>query len=424
MRFVYVVLALVLSGAVARADVLIYRLGSTERTIGGGKEARMALRGYVILDLDTFDLSLVRAGKINGQKEVAQDYIRGADIQTVSGAGGRTQTVISVLDGVEQADGLTFDMKSARGTDALITYGPGLTAQWPKKFSIVGRSLAKTNGVLEVNESTASLTYLERDTVNANTLDESLEQATAVALNYYLEKGYGGVPPYDILEDMEAGSAGELVTPAVLASMTRAGGAFGSWQLINKNASVSSSPLMKVSTAQKARGTRSIGFDAADNGTYAEFTLTESKARCSAGFAFKLDSLWTGVSYGSYDIFRLAAENGEYLICNYDDTLGAQVVAVHTSAPAGLGAAIPISNNTWYWCSMLWDSPNNTATLKLYDYTTRTLLGTSVLPLESDNCMAIRFGRTDDHDRFNPGAYFYFDDIILDPDGFYPLLPP
>src|SRR5262245_47973063 len=117
MHFVYVVLALVLSGAVARADVLVYRLSSAERNIGGGQEVRSALRGYFILDLDTFDLSVVRAGKINGQKQVVQEYIRGANVQTISGARGQAQTVISVLDGVEETNVLTFDLKSARGTD-------------------------------------------------------------------------------------------------------------------------------------------------------------------------------------------------------------------------------------------------------------------------------------------------------------------
>ena len=73
---------------------------------------------------------------------------------------------------------------------------------------------------------------------------------------------------------------------------------------------------------------------------------------------------------------------------------------------------------------MLWDSPNNMATLKIYDYTTRALLGTSALALESDPCMAIQFGRTDDHGKHNPGANFYFDDVVFDPDGGYPLLPP
>ncbi len=422
MQFVGLIVAILLSGAVARADVLIYRLSSTERNIGGGQEVRTVFRGYVIIDLDTFDLSVIKAGKVNGLRQVAQEYIRGADVQTISGAAGRTQTIISVLQDVERTDVSTFDLKNARGTDATITYAPGLTNRWPKKLTAIGRSVLKTNGVLEANESTASLTYLERSTVEANTLDQTLEQVTGAWVNYYVEHGYPSTPFYDILEDMEAGSGGDLVTPSTLAAMTRAGGAFGSWQIIERDQSVSSSALMKVSTAQKARGSRSIAYNAADDWTYAEFILSESKARCSAGFAFRLDASWVGGTYGSYDVFTLKAENGEYLICNYDDTEGAQVLAIHTSA--GLGSAIPVSNNSWYWCSMLWDSPNNTATLKIYNYTTRALLGTSSLALERDNCLAIQFGRSDDHGVHNPSASFYFDDVIFDPDGVYPLLPP
>jgi len=189
MKSLFVLLALFVSTSLTKADLLIYRLSQTEHYVGGGLDFRVAVRGYFLIDLATFDISVVGAGRVFGQKLMVQSYFRAANIHSIAGAKGRPQTVISVLKDVV-GDGARFNLNYARGVDAPVMYWPAAFAAWPKRMAVSGRSLLDDGVILQVNESSGSLSYMQRETVDFNLHGLTLEEATGVALEYFYELGY------------------------------------------------------------------------------------------------------------------------------------------------------------------------------------------------------------------------------------------
>jgi hypothetical protein len=224
-------------------------------------------------------------------------------------------------------------------------------------------------------------------------------------------------------EDTGASDATDITRP-IATNMTSVGSALGSYLIITNGSSVTSTIRVEVDTAVKARGTRSLRTDYTTDFTYIEWTMNQSNAVMSFGFAFYLDSTWTGSTFNSYNLFVITSATGEFMNCNlFDGTpfeFGLQTFA-------GLSTAITgFSNQTWYWCTMKWDQGGD-ATMSIYDYVSGglgALKGTKTMALQADYPQFLEFGREDNHDVFNSGAWIHFDDLICDYQGAFPLTAP
>jgi hypothetical protein len=185
--FITLALALLLSAEVARSKVLIYKVVSIEHYIGAGVDKRVAVRGYIIIDLNTFDISLLRTFVINNQKLMVVASRPSVDIHKIVGAAGRTHTVISISE--QDRPPSRFTLTYARGADSLVEWAPGFFEMWPQRMSFSGSSLNITNGALQVEEGVGTMTLLIRDTIEANR-SSSPEQVTELLVGQFQQLGY------------------------------------------------------------------------------------------------------------------------------------------------------------------------------------------------------------------------------------------
>src|SRR5262245_8969090 len=131
-----VALASLLCVSEAFSDVIIYKFSSAEQFIGGGVEKRGVVRGMIVIDLNTFDISIIGTSLINKRKEMVVESVPSVDIQTVSGVAGRTYTVLSILEQDRPASGTNlFTRLYARGMNSVVEWAPGQLASWPKRLS-------------------------------------------------------------------------------------------------------------------------------------------------------------------------------------------------------------------------------------------------------------------------------------------------
>lgn len=239
----------------------------------------------------------------------------------------------------------------------------------------------------------------------------------------------GGIA-YEFLMDMEDTGAADAtdITRPIATNMTSVGislgSAVGAWRVISNGSSLVSTIRIETDTAIKARGTRSIRTDYTTDFTYLEFTLAQSNAVMSFGFAFYLDATWTGATFNSYNLFVVTAASGEFMNCNLFDNPGFEF---GLQTLAGLSTAITgFSNQTWYWATMQWDAAGD-GILNIYTYSSGglgTLMGTKTMALNAVRPQFLEIGREDNHDVFNAGAWIHHDDVIIDVEGTFPLNAP
>lgn len=241
----------------------------------------------------------------------------------------------------------------------------------------------------------------------------------------------------DVYLDMESGFDGSVVTAGILNAATHGSG--GVW-------TTSPSPLtaMTVRTAYEqplgspviadgvtytdAGSTRSFAFrnyaTASGIQEIATYTFTTPTNKVSVGCFVRLGN-FTGASYGSFDLIAMEGDNGEFAVLNFQDAPGADFVwQIHTQA--GVGNSIRIVANKTYWTTMLWDKANGRATLKVYDPVTWSLIGTSTLALQNEQCVSVSFGQYGAHPTAAAanGVYHYYDDLMIDfSNASFPILP-
>lgn len=238
--------------------------------------------------------------------------------------------------------------------------------------------------------------------------------------------------PSDIIITMEGGANGTIITTNVLHTFTTGlsfGSSSGVYQIISNLVPVVEANTLTISTAQAARGTRSMRVDCSIDNHYALFKLGTSNSIMSAGMAIRLDALWTGATFNSYNFYELHFSGGtEFNVFNFFDNPGFEF-AIQTSAGLSVGKITGLSNNTWYWATIKWDGQDGLGTLNMYNYIGSGSLGTFMGSVSNGMFITtaperFQFGRADNHGVFNPGAFIYLDDVVLRYDGAFPVLPP
>lgn len=233
----------------------------------------------------------------------------------------------------------------------------------------------------------------------------------------------------DVYLDMESGSDNSTVTAGLLNSATH--GVGGSWTTFPSSLSA-----MKVTTGfEPLLGAPvTVGTDSfTDSGTsrgyafrnstdreFARYTFDVAQPKVSMGCFVHIGN-FTGSTFGSYDLIAMEGD-GEFIVLNFQDFPGDDFVfQIHTIA--GTHDPFPVTPNTTYWVTLLWDQPNRRASMKVYDAATWVLAGSSSLGLRDTECLNVCFGRYDDHGVTSP-AFHYYDDLMIDYSAaHFPILP-
>ncbi len=119
------------------------------------------------------------------------------------------------------------------------------------------------------------------------------------------------------------------------------------------------------------------------------------------------------------------------MVVNFQDRTSEFAYRVHTldedrvgPGGPGLGVPVPVAQDKTYWITCLWDKPNLTATLKVYDPATWLLVGTSTNVIQNRDAENLSIGRYDVHDAALENSTTYFEDLVWDVTGAtYPVFP-
>ncbi len=223
----------------------------------------------------------------------------------------------------------------------------------------------------------------------------------------------GGAVWYDLWLNMENGADLDQVNRFMVTNMIATGVA--SALVYSNDISRDSNRLIQVSTTYKGSGTRSVRYNSFQDQGWIELDFAGDYTNVCGGFYFWLGPGHQGLLFNSYDWCDAKADSGEFAALNYDDSVGNITFNMHTGA--GIGAEIPISTNTQYWCAWQWDKLNLKATYVFNTVGPLTAFGTSTIALASENFSKFRFGRIDNHGSVNSGAFNYFDDLCIDTNG-------
>ena len=242
-------------------------------------------------------------------------------------------------------------------------------------------------------------------------------------------RGFAATTTVDVYLDMESGSANSTVTANLLNSATH--GVGGTWSTFPTSLSAMKvttdfEPLLGTSVmvgtnTYADRGTsRGYAFLNSTDREFARYTFDVAQPKVSMGCFVRIGN-FDGSTYGSYDIITMEGD-GEFIVLNFQDFPGSEFVwQIHTQA--NVNDAFPVTPNTTYWVTLLWDQPDRRAYMKVYDAMTWQLVGNSSIALENQPCQTVCFGRYDDHDDFSP-AYHYYDDLMIDySSAHFPILP-
>jgi hypothetical protein len=122
----------------ACADILVYRVTSAEHVIGGGQDFRYSVRGVLVIDLVTFDISVFGASTIRGQKVMFHTLYPDVDVRELQGANGQTHTLFSIFEDRGDNDSISYNLSYARGLDTSIEWAPGMFTRWPSRWTVAG----------------------------------------------------------------------------------------------------------------------------------------------------------------------------------------------------------------------------------------------------------------------------------------------
>lgn len=203
----------------------------------------------------------------------------------------------------------------------------------------------------------------------------------------------------------------------------------GAFQIQSNGVTVTGAVTMVISTAQAARGTRSMRVNYGVRNVQILMPLKSSNIMMSYGFAVRLDAGWTGATFASYNHADLHSQDGiEYTVANLFDSPDFEY-AVQTGSGLSAPPVTDLANNTWYWITVKWDGLNEFGILNLYVYSGSGVLGTLLGTTQIDFLgpkypHAALFGRPDNHGADNIGAFVYLDDFVIKWDGTFPVLPP
>lgn len=255
---------------------------------------------------------------------------------------------------------------------------------------------------------------------------------------------------------MENGNNGDPVTPAIAAASAQ--GTSGTWTE-GANRPSSSATQLRVSTAhlRPPRGDIKIGSTVLPNPgstksyvkkvtnetdqDYVDYVFKNPRPlKVSAGMFMYFSSSgdgWNGSTFRYYDLFGLTGNGGvNYLVLSVQTSGGNDSTpikfTIHTDVPpcnSGV-QVIQASVDKWYWITMLYDysGSNTNALMEIYDANTWEKLGSGqcVLPTvasAAEGLWRVSVGQFDNHGNPTSNSDYYMDDLMIDVNGNFPILP-
>jgi hypothetical protein len=191
--------------------------------------------------------------------------------------------------------------------------------------------------------------------------------------------GGGSGTPVDLLLRLEDGSDESAITVANLDNSTlKTSAAAGTWSIpvvapiIDTEAEFLRNGLRVGDQGlSDASGTRGIRCTTASDQVQIRYTLTTNAPVASVGYIWRVTT--TGATFNYYNWGDIHGSGGDYCAFHHRDFTN-QEVGVE-DVLSDIGTLIPISTNTWYWVTMLYDNPNNAVRMRLYDAATLTQVG-------------------------------------------------
>ena len=174
--FAIVILLIAFSMSI-QADVLIYKLKVTSRTTGAGTSIPLAAGGFVVIDLQTFDVSFLLTRKVP-IKRFFEYSLEGVHLDFPTTVTKNFSVISQAQDYGRDEDGfLTSDTVFLKGTDTALDIGIGSLQQWPKSFSGVGRSIYRRGDSTVIEETAIRLTFDKANTFTSNVAHDDLTNA-------------------------------------------------------------------------------------------------------------------------------------------------------------------------------------------------------------------------------------------------------
>lgn len=222
----------------------------------------------------------------------------------------------------------------------------------------------------------------------------------------------------DMLVKFEDSSDGTAITTTILGAATLGGGG-GTWSIFT-----TPSTDLKIATAAQmtASGFAVSGVGSPDTGTrgmalnqnigrqFIEFTFGSTQSTVSLGFAFKLSSNFAvSPGFQSFD-FAMFVAGGDYFALNFSNT-PSQTADAHSAAGKGSDISLSSYINIPVWVTMRF-AQNGTSTLKIYELSTMTLIGSSTIAQSNVATSSIQFGHCDNVGSSRTGDNWY-DNIAI-----------
>ncbi len=237
-----------------------------------------------------------------------------------------------------------------------------------------------------------------------------------------------GASSAHVLVDFETGANGDAwVTnnatgSALLTNAASIGTSLGLWRINSNNAYFNSNTLLRVSTTQARRGTRSFRVHCTQDWSYAEFGLKNDFPKVSWSIWFRIDDKWDGNDFGSHDMQDFRADSGDFAINNVDSQPGTIVYGAHTGT--GVGATQgPFTSNYWYNVQGLYDVATKGFLLRYYSNGVSMGQSSNNITVGTPGDLRVfRIGHCDNHGKFVAG-FAYMDDLEIWTNGTFPNTP-
>lgn len=239
----------------------------------------------------------------------------------------------------------------------------------------------------------------------------------------------------DMLVDFEGMADEEQVTPEILNIGTRGERIGGAWEMLEEPTGPG---FVLANAAEVTVGRFALrGIDVSDiegsKGIKIHNTLTAGRrgarykflssplSKISDGFAIKIGALLHNGSFNSYDFAAMEGVLGEFFCVNCAD--GAEGLSLNAHTQAGKSSGTPVNTEQWYWITRQWSVEDFIARLQIYDLETMELVGTEEIALSDQECYSVCLGRYDAIEESIANDWVYYDDLVIDFRGTFPLLP-
>jgi len=231
--------------------------------------------------------------------------------------------------------------------------------------------------------------------------------------------------------DFETGNDGDAwvtnnsVGSALLTNAISTGSSLGVWRIVTNGGFVNSNTLLRVSTTEAHRGTRSFRMRPTQDNSYMDWGLFIGFPKVAVSYWIRHNVGWSGDD-GSHDITDFRSLGGDFIINNLDTqtpTSGTNRLKYGAHTGEGVGTQFTWATNYWYNVQILYDTATKGALVRWY--TNGVSMGTSSNLITTGTPGVMRFfrmGMCDDHNQLFD-AFTYIDDFEIWTNGTWPNTP-